>query len=302
LAQNEYPNRQIRLMVGFPAGGSTDILARTIAQEARAALGQEIIVINKPGATGALAVIDVVGSGADGYTLGLTPSSPLTLAHEFQNIRRDLLESTDALITVGRQRIGVAVKADSDIKDFKEFIERARREPGKLSLGIPGSGTMTDLISRAVFRDAGVDVNIVPFNGDSPLATAILGGHVVAGSFAAGGWNPLIQAGKLRLLVSQEQERAEVAPDVPTLIELGYSYKGDAIQYMYGPKGLPANVRKKLIDVFTAASQAKSYVDIAKQNALYDPKLIAGEALDAYLLKDRATNRALVQKLGLAKQ
>jgi tripartite-type tricarboxylate transporter receptor subunit TctC len=301
-AQSDYPYRQIRLMVGFPPGGSTDVLSRTLAQEARKALGQEIVVINKPGASGALAVTDVATSSADGYTIGVTPSSSMTLAHEFQSIRPDLLESTDAIVSVGRQRIGIAVKADSDIKTFKDFIERARKEPGKLSLGIPGTGTMTDLIARAVFREAGVDVNIVPFNGDAPVATAMLGGHVTAGAMSAGGWNPQIQAGTMRLLVSMEQERAEIAPDVPTLIELGYPLKGDAIQHLYGTKGLPPAVRKRLIEVFTEASLAQNFIDIAKQNALYDPRIMAGEALDAYLLKDRATNKALVDKLGLGKK
>src|SRR5262245_44375262 len=113
-AQSDYPSRPIRLMVGFPPGGSTDVLARTLAQEARKALGQEIIVINKPGATGALAVTDVVTAAPDGYTVGITPGSAFTLAQEFQNIRADLLENSDALLTVGRQRIGVAVKAEND--------------------------------------------------------------------------------------------------------------------------------------------------------------------------------------------
>lgn len=301
-AQSDFPSRQIRVMVGFPAGGSTDILARTLAQEARRALGQELIVINKPGATGALAVIDVVGSPADGYTIGVTPSAPLTLAHEFQNIPGDLLEKSDALLTVGRQRIGIAVKAESDIKTFKDFIDRARREPGKVSLGVPGAGTLTDVLSRAVFKEAGVEVNIVPFNGDSPLATAILGDHVLAGSFAAGGWAPLIQGGKLRLIVSQEADRAEVAPDVPTLLELGYPYRGNSLQFMYAPKGLPPAIRQKLIDVFAEASKSKVYVDIAKQNMLYDPQLIAGAALDTYLLKDRTDNSALVEKVGLKRK
>ena len=226
----------------------------------------------------------------------------MTLAHEFQSIRSDLLENTDAILSVGRQRIGIAIKTDSDIKTFKDFIERARKEPGKLSLGIPGTGTMTDVISRAVFREAGVDVNIVPFNGDAPVATAILGGHVTVGAFSAGGWNPQVQGGTMRLLVSMEQERADLAPEVPTLIELGYPLKGDAIQHLYAPKGLPPAIRKKLIDVFTEASLTKNFIDIAKQNALYDPKITTGEALDAYLLKDRATNKALIEKLGLGKK
>jgi hypothetical protein len=93
-----------------------------------------------------------------------------------------------------------------------------------------------------------------------------------------------------------------LAPEVPTLIELGYPLKGDAIQHLYAPKGLPPAIRKKLIDVFTEASLTKNFIDIAKQNALYDPKITTGEALDAYLLKDRATNKALIEKLGLGKK
>src|SRR5690606_22744853 len=149
----------------------------TLAHEARQALGQEIVVVNKPGASGALAITELVTSPPDGYTIAMSPSSTVTLAHQFQQIRPDLLEQSDALVTVGRQRICIAIKADSDIKTFKDFLARAKKEPGKLSLGIPGAGTMTDLISRAVFKEAGVDVNIVPFAGDAPLATAILGNH-----------------------------------------------------------------------------------------------------------------------------
>jgi tripartite-type tricarboxylate transporter receptor subunit TctC len=300
-AQSDYPSHPLRLMVGFQPGGSTDVLSRTLAQEARKALGQEVIIVNKPGASGALAVIEVVGSPADGYTIGVTPSSTLTLAHEFQSIRPDLLENTEALITVGSQRTGIAVKTDSEIKSFKDFVERARKEPGKLTLGVPGAGTKSDLMARAIFREVGVDVNIVPFNGDAPVATAVLGGHVTAGSFSAGGWNPLVQAGNMRLIASLEQERAEIAPDVPTMIEMGYSIQGGTIQYMFAPKGLPPAIRQKLIDVFTEASKTKNYIDIAKQNALYDDKLITGAALDAYLLKDRASNKALVERLGLKK-
>jgi tripartite-type tricarboxylate transporter receptor subunit TctC len=300
-AQSDFPNHPIRILVGFPPGGSTDVLSRTLAQEARQALGQDVVIINKPGATGAIAAIEVANSPADGYTLGVTPSSTMTLAHQLQNIRSDLLESTSALISVGSQRTGIAVAADSEFATFQDLIARARREPGKISIGVPGSGTMSDLMCRSLFREAGVDINIVPFNGDAPVATAVLGGHVQVGSFSAGGWNPLIAAGKMRLLASLEETRADLAPNTPTLIELGYPIKGGTIQYMYAPKGVPPAILARLIEVFTRAAKSQTYVDIAKQNALYDAQMIAGPDLDAYLLKDRTANAALVEKLGLKK-
>ena len=300
-AQADFPNRPIRLLVGFPPGGSTDVLARTLAHESRKAFGQDVIVINKPGASGALSVLEAVASPPDGYTIGISPSSTFTLAYHFQNIRPDLLEATSALIVAGRQRIGIAAKSDNPIRTLPDLIEAARKQPGKLSVGIPGMGTMVELITRAIFRQAKVDVNIVPFQGDAPIVTAILGGHVTAGSFAAGGWAPQIGAGTLRLLASMEAERAEAAPDVPTVMELGYPLKGGAIQFMYAPRGLPAPVRKRLIDVFLEASRTPGYVEIAKKNALYDANATTGDALDQYLLKDRAGITELVTSLGLKK-
>src|SRR4051812_12970132 len=161
-AQAPYPAKPIRLLVGFPPGGSTDVLARALSLEARKALGQDLIIVNKPGATGALAVLDVLAGGPDGYSIGLTPSSTMTLAHHFQDIPPDLLERTEGLLLAARQRIGVAVKSDSPLASFNDFLKAARDTPGKMSVGVPGAGTMTDLISRAVFRAAKVDVNIVP--------------------------------------------------------------------------------------------------------------------------------------------
>ena len=302
LAQSDFPNRGIRIMVGFPPGGSTDVLARMLAAEGGKRLGQEILVVNKPGVTGALAVNDVVASPADGYMIGITPSSVLTLTHLYQNIRPDLLENSSALLMVGRQRVGIAAKADNEIRTFRQLVETARKAPGKLSVGIPGTGTLTELITRAVFQQEKLDITIVPFQGDAPIITAILGNHVTAGSFSAGGWAQQVRGGAMRLLVSLEADRSEVAPDVPTLLELGYEYKGNAIQYMFAPKGMPGAVRQRLIDTFVDAARTPSFIDVATKNALYDANTMSGDALDQYLLKDRAGLVALANRLGVKKQ
>jgi len=301
VAQTDFPAQPIRLVVGFAPGGSTDVLARTLAHESRKLLGHDVIVINKPGATGSIAANEVAAANPDGYTIGLTPSTTLTLAHVFQNIRPDLLESTSALLMVGRQRIGIATKGDSQFRTLKEFIDYARNNPGKLSIGVPGTGTMVDLLARAVIQQDKVDVNVVSFPGDAPVGTAILGGHIAAGSFAAGAWTPYVREGSMRLLASID-ERTAVAPDVPTLAELGYPPTGAAIQYVYAPKGLPAAVSKRLIDAFTEATHSPIYVDVATKNTMYDSNAIAGEELDRYLLMDRANIAALVAKLGLQKK
>lgn len=298
-AQADFPNKQIRILVGFPAGGSTDVLARVLAQESRKALGQDLIVINKGGAAGALAINELIASPADGYTIAITPSSVLTIAHHFQNIRPDMLEKTDALVMVARQRTGMMTRTDGGPKDFKDFVAQAKANPGKLSVGIIGPGTMGGILTRAVIDHEKLEVNLVPLNGDAPVANAVLGGHVTAGNGSAASFAEHIRAGTMRLLASGEADRLDVAPDVPNFIELGYPYKGNAIQYMLAPKGLPPEVRKKLISVFLDAMKSPIFVETAKKHELYDPKVLAGEEFDAYLLKDRAEIAALIQKLGM---
>jgi tripartite-type tricarboxylate transporter receptor subunit TctC len=301
-AQSDFPNRQIRLLVGFPAGGSTDVLSRVIAQEAGKTLGREIIIVNKAGAAGSVAINELITTPADGYTVATTPSSTLTIAPFFINVAPDQLEKTDALLMIGRQRAGIMINAESPIRSLKDFIAQARANPGKLSIGYIGPGTMGGIILRGLLAHEKLEVNLVPLNGDAPVTNAVLANHVTAGVGSAAAFSEHVRAGKMRLLASGEAERLEVAPDVPNLVEMGYPYKGNAIQYMLAPKGLPPAIRKKLIDAFLAATKTSIYVDMAKKNELFDPTEITGEALDKYLLEDRAEIGALVQKLGLAKK
>ena len=298
-AAQEFPSKPIRLLVGFPPGGSTDVLARVLAQEARKTLGQEIIVVNRPGASGVIAINEVAAATPDGYTLSISPSSAFTLAHHFMAIRPDLLEATTALMLVGRQRIGIVTHSDAPQRTLKDFVENARKNPGKVSVGIPGLGTKVEVITRAIAMHEKIDVNVVAFQGDAGVMTNLLGGHVAAGSFAVGGWASHVRSGTMRLLASFEDDRFDVAPGVPTLVELGYPLTGATIQHLYGPKGLPPAIARRLVVAFGEALRSPAYIDIATQNGLYDKNPLLGEALDSFLLKDRAENTALVEKLGL---
>ncbi len=301
-AQSDFPNRPLRMLVGFPPGGATDILARALAQEARVALGQEMIVVNRSGANGAIAINEVAGAKPDGYTIGLAPTSAFTLAFHFIDIRPDLLEITDALMMAARQRVGMVVKSDSPHKTLKDLVEFAKKNPGKVPIGVSGVGSSVDVFTRTILLRAQIDAIVVPFKGDADVSTALLGGQIVAGSYAAGGWAQQVQAGAMRLIASFQDDRFSVAPDVPTLEEMGYGLTGTNIQFVYGPKGLPPAVANRLIAVFTEAARTPKYVEIATRNGLYEKNLLVGQALTAYLLKDRATNSALLEKLGLKKQ
>ena len=300
-AQGDYPNRPIKMLVGFPPGGATDLLARAMAQEARAALGQEMLVVNRSGANGAIAINEVAAAKPDGYTLGMAPTSAFTLAFHFMDIRPDLLEITDALMMAARQRVGMVVKADSPYKTLKDLVESAKKNPGKVPIGVSGVGSSVDVFTRTILLRANVDAIVVPFKGDADVATALLGGQIAAGSYAAGSWAQQVQAGAMRLVASFQDDRFSMAPDVPTLEEMGYGLTGTNIQFVYGPRGLPAALANRLIAIFMEATRTPKYVEIAVNNAVYEKNLLAGKDLTAYLLKDRATNAALLERLGLKK-
>ena len=300
-AQSEFPNRPLRMVVGFPPGGATDILARALAQEARAGLGQEVIVVNRSGANGAIAINEVAAAKPDGYTLGLAPTSAFTLAFHFIDIRPDFLEITEPLLMAARQRVGMVVKADSALKTLRELVEFAKKNPGKVSFGVSGTGSSVDVFTRSILLRANIDAIVVPFKGDADVSTALLGGQIVAASYGAGSWAQQVQNGAMRVIASFQEDRFSVAPEVPTLEEMGYGLTGTNIQFVYGPKGLPPALAKRLIAIFADAARTPRYIDIATKNALFDKNLLVGQALTAYLLRDRATNALLLEKLGMKK-
>ncbi len=301
LAQTSYPTRPIRIMVGFSAGGSTDVLARVAAQEARKTLGQDLIVVNKPGAAATIAMADVANADPDGYTIGITPSGVMTMTPLFQNVRSDLLDVTSALVVAGRQRTGLAVKSDSPLRSVKDLLAAARENPGKISIGTPGVGTGVAVLLQAIIIQEKSDISLVPMQGDAPVVQAMMGGHVSAGTTSAAGFAEHIRAGTMRLLASMDNERLDVAPDVPTLIEQGYDLYSGTLQYFMAPKKTPADIKAKLIDALTKAVNSPAFVEIAKQNVLHWPTKMTGEELDAYFQKDRQESIALVKRLGLGK-
>ena len=203
---------------------------------------------------------------------------------------------------VGRQRVGMVVRGDSPHKSLKDLVEFAKKNPGKVSVGTPGVGSSVEIFAREIMRQANADAVFVPFKGDAGVNTALLGGQIVAGSLSAGGFAQQVKTGKMRLIASYQNDRFSMAPNVPTLEEMGYGLTATAIQFLYGPKGLPPALAKRLIGEFTKATRSRLYIDIATRNDLYEKNLLSGDALNAYLLKDRAANRVLIEKLGMKKQ
>lgn len=286
-AQAPYPNRPIKLMVGVPAGGSVDLVARAFAQRARTLLGQELIVLNQPGASGTISVQTVVHAAPDGYTLAVNPSAFLTNSPYFiPKMDTNILESTTQLGTLARMRVGFVVNSKSPYRTLDDFIEDARRNPGKLSIGTPGPGSSLAVVWKAIMLERKLDINLVNFTGDVPMITAVLGEHVTASFPSAGGFGQYVRGGNLRILASMESDRLEEAPQAQTLTEFGFPFASNMVIHVYGPKGLPPEISKQLIEVINQVAAMPDYIEIVTGSGLAARVRPSGPTLHRQLQED----------------
>ena len=301
LAQSGYPTRTISVSVGYPAGGGTDLLTRVLAAEVGKIIGREIIVVNQSGASGTVAMSALAAAKPDGYSLGVTASSSLTIAPFTLDSPPDLLERITTIAAVGRLRNGFLVKGDSPFKGIKDVIEFARKNPGKISIGVQGMGSSGALALGATAIQEDIKWTLAPFKGEAPALAAVLGGHITAATSTSGAWQRFVEAGTLKLIASMDSERFDSVPNAPTLIEQGYP-NSSLIFVLAGPKGLAPAVAKRITDAFTAAMHTPAYIEFATKNGMLMKKPLLGEALRSYLMDDRAAMGAIAAKMGMGKK
>jgi len=301
-AQIDYPTKPIQILIGYAAGGSTDVLVRALAQEAKRYLGQEIIIINKPGAGGTVALTQVGTSKPDGYTLGATPSSSSTVAPFLLDVPIDTVKDITPILSFAKFNVGILVKQESPFKSLKDLFEYGKQNPGKVTYGHPGVSTRPHLVMEMMALQEGIKMNFVAFPGDIPTVTALLGGHILTAGCSAGGWISHVQAKTLRLIAVMEEERMDLFPDVPTIVELGYPYTLPLIVFLYGPKGMQENIVKRLEDAFDKASKSPTFKKVAMENALYTKRNMFKEELIEFLASEKTKTGDILKKLGLGKK
>jgi tripartite-type tricarboxylate transporter receptor subunit TctC len=300
-AQADYPTKPIQILVGQPPGGSTDILIRGLAQDVKNYVGQDIVVVNKAGAAGTVAALQVAAAKPDGYTLGANPSAAFTIGPFIQDLSVDLVKETTPILSFAKFYGGIFVKSDSPFKNLKDFLEYAKRNPGKATYGHPGVGTRSHLVMEMIAAQEGIKMNFVAFPGDAPEVAALLGGHVSAGGGNAGTiWTSQVQAGGLRLLAVEEP--MYLFPKIQTLADLGYSYSMPIVVFLFGPKNLPELIAKKLEDAFNKGSQSPTFKNLAKENMVYAEKNMAREELAGFLQTEKTRTGDFIKKLGLGKK
>ncbi len=203
-----FPSKAITLVVPWPAGGSTDRHFRTLGEIAGKHLGQTIVIENKPGAGGTLGPSTVaLTAQPDGYTIAQYPLGMLRYPH-MQKVNWHAINDFTFIIGISGYTFGFVVKDDSPYKTFNEYIEAARKQPGKINYGSTGVGTSPHLLIEELAAAAKVELNHVPYKGNADLMQSLIGGHVMAASDATG-WDKFVDGGQMRLLVTFGEERTQ---------------------------------------------------------------------------------------------
>lgn len=295
-----YPEKPINLYIPYSGGGTTDVTARLLTNIAQKDFSTPLVCINKPGGGSALMHELIAKADPDGYTLGVLVTAGLTRIPFLRKVNYDPMNDFTPIMLYGLYQHGLCVKADSPWKTFEEFIAYAKANPYKVTYSTAGTGSGQHLVMEYLAAKEGIKWTHIPYKGGVNAVTACLGGHVTATSQATE-WKSYVQAGQMRLLAVYGVKRIASFPDVRTLKEIGYDYSLVSGMGIVGPKNLPPEVIKKVSDAFSAACQDKGFLKQFKKMELL-PYYLSQDDLDAFLTKDYAFKKDLIQKIGLTKK
>mgnify|MGYP001199864004 CR=1 FL=1 len=296
-----YPNRPIQLIIAIPAGGGGDVNARLIIDEIAKNVGTQVIPTNKPGASDTVGTDALAKSKNDGYTIGYTSGAAMVYFRltNPDAVHYDPIKDFEPLGLHTFFPLSVAVQADSPWKTFKELVEYAKQNPGKLRVSTAGVGSAANFNVQITQSLTGAQFTHVPFKGGEAVVTALLGGHVEVSFDIVGKFLPHVEAGKLRILLAST--KTPVLKDVPTLKELGYPR--DLLSGWHGlfaPAGIPADAKKVLLPAVEKAIKhpdAKAKIEKIGYVVNYkDP-----EEFKKLINDDFATAKEIAAKLNLGK-
>ena len=263
-----FPQRSITLMVPWPAGGSTDLSMRILAQEASKQLRQNIIIENKPGAGGTMAMAPLQIARPDGYTLAQLPQPVFHIAHT-QKVLWDPVRDTTPIIQISGYTFGIVVPINSPFRTVADVLNWARAHPGELTVGSNGIGTTPHTAMEELMDQQGLSYTHIPYKGTTEQMVAVASSQLMVGVNSTG-FAPFVESGRLRLLATFGEQRSKRWPYAPTMKELGLGIVAMSPYGIVGPRGLPALVVRTLHDAFKFAMSEPSHLnEIAK----YDQEL-----------------------------
>ncbi len=246
-AQQTWPDKPTKIIVPFPAGGSTDVVARLIAQRLTQKFGQPFIVENRAGAGGNIGTDSVAKAAPDGYTLAMSTSGPLANnKFLYKSMGYDPVKDLAPIVLVGEIPLIIVANPGVPAKTLKEFVDLARSQPGKLNVGSPGNGTIGHLALELLKSETKVDLVHVPFKGDAPAMTDVLAGNIQAVVTPVTSYIKNVQAGKIKGLAMTSKTRFVSLMEVPTALEQGIELEASVWFALVGPAGMPRPVIEAL--------------------------------------------------------
>ncbi|NTV58803.1 MAG: tripartite tricarboxylate transporter substrate binding protein [Deltaproteobacteria bacterium] len=285
----DFPTKPIEMQVAYAAGGLVDSMARAIAKNMEETLGQPVVVVNKPGAGGALGVTALKSAKPDGYTIGVVTGITLTYTPLVEKVSYSL-DDFKYLASVGRFQEAFVAPPDKPYKNFKELVAYAKKNPG---MTYASMNIIAENILTAVAKKEKIDWRAIPTKGGSEVMTAVVGKHVDFG-FSGGIHPPFVKAGDMIVLAGLGKKRLLASPEVPTLIEYGYDLFFDNDNIIFAPKGIPDDVAKKLTAAIEKAAKDPKYVDLLQNKFLIPALCLTGDELTKSLQEGVKANQKFI--------
>ncbi len=270
----EYPENPVTMYCVFPPGGTVDTSIRALVPGAEQVLGKNITVVTKDGGTGTVGLALLAGDKPDGYTLAAGTSTAIVRVPLARKMTYKPLSSFTFVYAYAAVASGLLVRPDSPFKTFKDMVEVARQNPGKVTYSTMGAGSPLHVIMEVIAMKEKIKWTHVPYKGTAPAETAALGGHVDAVS--AGDVNKAL-SGQMRCLLMHTNEKYARLPDVPTTIELGYDYYNDTLVSVFGPAGMEPAVVKKLETALARAQETQAWKQWLDQYGLVSIRMGSAE-------------------------
>ena len=297
-----WPAKPLHVVVNVAPAGTADVTARLLALRLGEALGQSVVVDNRPGGDGYVGIDAVAHAEPDGYTLLYAPGSRIMIApHIVQRADLDPVKSLLPVAPTGRISLFLVTYPAVPGKDLAGFLQHARANPGKVNYGTPGNGTAPHIAAEIFSREAGIKMTHIPYKGAGPVMKDLLGGQIDL-AFDSGTGLPQVKAGKLRLLAVAASRRRADFPDVPTFEEAGFKgVDGGPHFAFYAPLGTPRAVVERLNGEVAKLMQEPAIRERFEAQGLEVAPPMTAEEFAAYVRAESARYAKLVPEIGLAK-
>ncbi len=299
-AAQPYPSRPVTVVTTFAAGSPQDLVVRAMADVVAAEFKQPLVVDNKPGAAGGIALGHTATQKPDGYALNVAVTAGLVNLPLTQKLAFDPAKDFDYILQMVSFPIGVAVKAESPFKSWADLVANAKANPGRITYGTPGAGSMANLGMQRLQVLAGISLTHVPHKGVMEIIPAVLGDHVAL-MVTGTEWKPLVDAGQMRLLMMWTDQRLPSFANAPTARESGYPFELDVSFGLVAPKGLEPAVAARVHDAFKKALEQPSVRALIEKYTMV-PAYLDGAAFKARMGSVSADMKPVIEQLGLAKK